>query len=460
LLSQPICEERLMSTATTSRRLRPHARSFLGCLREFLTPKTWKQAHRARHAPKQSPRWATQPLVLTLLVMTWCGGDSQPERFETAKAFVATCLPKRRRPGQTVQGFQKALAQLPVAVLRAVAAGVRRRLAALLELQTDGFVVLGCDGSRLECPRTEELERRLGCVGKAKSAPTLWVTALVHLRTGLLWAWRLGKGNAAEREHLQQLLTVLPAGTLLVADAGFNGYWLAQAIGAAGAAFLIRASGKDRLYPEGGMSVSEWTEGIVWLWPEVAQRQRQLPLRVRLIRLRGQKRREVWLLTNVLETRWLSAEAAGRYYRWRWENEGLFRTYKRTLAKVKLQSRTVRLVHREAEGALLATQLLLAQGVRALPPRDQPTEPQRCSPRQVLVAIRQEIQGRPSRRSRACFGQRLAEAKREVRRRRTPKVKRRWPRRVDHKPTKPPRFLTLTDRHNALRAKLESEATG
>jgi hypothetical protein len=447
-----------MDSAAPPTHLPPHARSFLDCLREFLTPDVWKQAHRGRKAKKKSPRWATQPLVLTLLVMTWCCGDSQPERFETAKAFVATCLPKRRRPGQTVQGFHKALAKLPLAVLRAVAAGVRRRLAAVLDLQTEGFVVLGCDGSRLECPRTEELEQRLGCVGKAKAAPALWVTALVHLRTGLLWSWRLGKGDAAEREHLRQLLPTFPAGTLLVADAGFNGYWLAQAIVAAGAAFLIRVSGKDSLYTEGGVSVSEWSEGTVWLWPEVAQRKRQLPLPVRLIRLRGKEGRDVWLLTNLRDPGRLSAEAAGRYYRWRWENEGLFRTYKRTLGKVKLLSRTVRLVHREAEGALLATQLLLAQGVRSLSPSGLPQEPQRCSPRQVLLVIRQEIYGGRSVQRRGRFGQRLAEAKLEARRRRQPKVKRRWPRRVDHKPPKPPRFLTLTDRHNALWAKLERES--
>jgi hypothetical protein len=41
--------------------------------------------------------------------------------------------------------------------------------------------------------------------------------------------------------------------------------------------------------------VPAWAEGFVWLWPEVAQLQRQLPLRVRLIRIRGQKGRDVWL---------------------------------------------------------------------------------------------------------------------------------------------------------------------
>ena len=121
-----------MKTNKLPGRLRPQARSFGDCLREFLTPALWKQAHARRHAPRRSSRWSTQPLVLVLLLMTWCCGDSQPERFETAKAFCAALLPKRRRPGQTVQGFQKALAKLPTRVLRAVATGIRHVLAARL----------------------------------------------------------------------------------------------------------------------------------------------------------------------------------------------------------------------------------------------------------------------------------------------------------------------------------------
>ena len=109
-------------------RLRPHAQSFLDSIRELLTPAIWKQAAKARGCRRQSSRWKTQPLMLTLLVMTWCCGDSQAERFETAKGFVAVCLSKRRRPGHSVQGFQHALAKLPTRVVRAVAAGVRQRL--------------------------------------------------------------------------------------------------------------------------------------------------------------------------------------------------------------------------------------------------------------------------------------------------------------------------------------------
>ena len=202
-------------------------RTFLDCLRDFLTPTLWKQALHARTAfrASRSSRWKTQPLILVLLFMTWCGGDSQPERFETAKAFCVACWHKRRRPGQTVQGFQKALAALPMRVLRLMAAGVRQTLALRLGARCyEGEVIpIGCDGSRVECPRTAELEQRLGLAAKKQSAPTLWITALVHLRLGVPWGWRIGKGTASERHHLTQMVSALPAAALLVADAGYVG---------------------------------------------------------------------------------------------------------------------------------------------------------------------------------------------------------------------------------------------
>jgi hypothetical protein len=112
----------------------------------------------------------------------------------------------------------------------------------------------------------------------------------------------------------------------------------------------------------------------------------------------------------------------------------------------------VRLVHREAEGALLALQLLLAQGVQAVPPRARQRIPRRCSPRKVLRAIRDVILGRIGVRQRQAFRRRLARALREQRRRTSAKVKRIWPRKYQHRPPKPPKFLTLTDEQKALLA--------
>jgi hypothetical protein len=181
--------------------------------------------------------------------------------------------------------------------------------------------VFGCDGSSMETPRVTELEQRLDPILKAKARPQVWVTALVHLRTGMLWAWRLGKGYNRERDHLRAMLSTLPTAALVVADAGYNGYELAQAITSAGVSFLIRMSGKDKLYTDKQIAVKRFKEGEVYLWPQKMQQKKQLPLRVRLIRIRVEKKRDVWLLTRVLDAKRLPAAMAGRYYRWRWENE-------------------------------------------------------------------------------------------------------------------------------------------
>lgn len=447
-----------MNATRTSKRLRPQAKSLADCMRDFLTPAVWKQAQAAGRRRRRGQRWALQPLVLVLLFSTWCCGDSQSERFETAKAVCVACLPKRKRPGQTVQGFQKALARLPMNVLRALAAHVRQRLATVFDLVVDGFIPLGCDGSRIECPRAEELEARLGQAGKDGSAPTLWLTALVHLRLGIPWAWRWGKGTASERAHLLALVRTLPALALVVCDAGYVGADVAAALIQAQTHFLIRVSSTVDLYTETRVRATDFREGEVYYWPQAWQRKKRPPLRLRLIRVRSRSRRtNVWLLTNVVDRRRLPGATAGKFYRWRWENEGLFRTYKRTLAKMKLRSRSLRLVHREAEGSMLALQLLLAQGTQGLRCRSA-TETSACSPRQVLLAVRQEMQGYVKVRRHGNLQQRLRQAQREQRVRRSPKEKRPWPRRKPHQPPGAPNLLTLRPQQKALISRLEKVA--
>jgi hypothetical protein len=384
-------------------------------------------------------------LLLVLLFMTWCGGDSQAERFETAKAVCVACLSKRRRPGKTVQGFQKALAHLPMAVLRLLGASFRQTLAERLARRWyDGeFIPIGCDGSRVECPRSTELERRVGMAGKKQTAPSIWITALVLLRCGVPWAWRIGKACASERMHLEQMVAYLPPPALLVADAGFVGFALAKRLMQARRSFLIRMSSNATLYTAQRVRLQSYREGVVYYWPQKAQEAGEMPLRLRLICIRAKKKKtNLWLLTNVMERSRLTLAMASQYYRWRWENEGQFCAYKRTLKKMKLTSRTVRLVHREAEGSLLAMQLMLGQGALAMPVRTTTGEPRVCSPRKVLLVIRQEIQGKLLKRHR-CYFERLRQAERERRRRTSAKATRKWPRRKPHRTPKPPKILTL-----------------
>lgn len=416
--------------------------SFVDCLRYLLTPSLWKQVL-GRFGTGKASRWQAQPLIFVLLVMTWCAGDSQPERFETARAFYVASYQKRRRPGTTCEGFQKALARVPLAALRLVAAAVRRRLTQLFANRwtVDGFVPFGCDGSRVQCPRSQQLEERLTSGARDEAPPQVWVTALVHLSLGLLWSWHLGKGNANERVHLRRLLGTLPRQALLVADAAFVGYDLLQTLAGSGRWFLLRLSARAPLYVPDKSTLHRYREGLVYYWPQWAQRQQLPPMPVRLLRIRG-KKATVWLLTNVLTEERLSRKSASRFYRWRWRNEGLFRTYKRTFGKVKLLSRTVTLVHRELEGSLLAVQLLLAQGAVALPTTD--VLP---SPRKILVAMRVEIRNVTGMylgpRQRQTYWQRLQQARGDARRRRRNKVRRPWPAREPHRPPAAPKILKM-----------------
>ncbi len=514
-------------------------------------------------------------MILVLLAMTWSLGESTPERFEMARGIVLVCRAKRRRAGKTAAGYQKALCRLPMRPLVALAAALRARLIFLLgnDLFHGGFIPLGCDGSRLECCRNDELLAYMGKAGKVSKAgkdkaskekasrdraivaklgkakaskakaseakvskakasetkaskakageakaskakaseaktskakaseaktsktkacnamtskakvskakttrasrakaraeariaqgdnafcsPAMWVTAVVHLTTGVPWSWMLGRGNGSERVHLRKLLPTLPKRALVVADAGFDGYDLATAILKSPASFLIRMSSKSRLIVDDPTDPERFVQGPVKYWPDRAQKAELPPLELRLIRVRsrrkkGQKATDVWLLTNVDASR-MSIRQAAEFYRMRWENEGLFRSYKRTLAKVHLVGRTVRSVHREAYGSLLACQLLLAQGVWASRQvRHQTATVTPCSVRKVLLAVRAELQAVMKPNRRVSYRKRLEQSTRERRQRKSKKLKRQWPQRTPHKPPKPPVLLTMNDEQKAL----------
>jgi hypothetical protein len=435
-------------------RIGQRPQSLIGNVRQLLTPQLWKQARRAVPPSRAVPRWDLQPLVLVMIAMTWTAGDSQGERFETARGFYVACYAARKRPGKTLEGFQKALRRVPMRQFRALAAGVRQEIRTRFagRLLVDGFEPMGCDGSRIECPRARELEARLGRAGKDDAAPTLWVTALVHLSTGLLWSWRLGPGTAAEQEHLRHLLGTLAPEALIVCDAAYMGYELVRAIVASRRSFLFRMSSKVHLYTPEEATLKDWTEGPVLYWPEYAQRVGMAPLSCRLIRVpaEGKVKHDVWLLTDVLDPARLSAATAAKFYRWRWRNEGVFRIYKRVINRMKLSSRTVGLVHREAELSLLATQLLLAHADLALRPETGAAvgEPV-LSPRRVLIEIRREMQGTARHRVRG-YRDRLEGCRAEDRKQTSPKATRAWPRRKPHKPPRPPILHTLNGHQKTL----------
>jgi len=159
----------------------------------------------------------------------------------------------------------------------------------------------------------------------------------------------------------------------------------------------------------------------------------------------------------VLAAKELSQATASQLYRWRWKNEGLFRTYKHTISGVKFRARTVAHVHREAEGSLLAVQILLAHAVWQLRDHGE-AEEIRVSARRVLVLIRQDIVLHIGMylgpRQRQSYAMRLEQAVQRQRRRRSLKACRIWPRRKPHKPPMPPKIQRMTEELKARADKI------
>ena len=129
----------------TRKRLRPRAKNLPQSVREFLTPQCFKQVRNQAASQRRKPRWDLHPLIWVMLLMAWSAGDSLPERFEVARGVYVACCPKRRRPGKSFSGFEKAFRQLPMPMLRAVGAALRTRIQQVFgdRLIYEGFIPLG-----------------------------------------------------------------------------------------------------------------------------------------------------------------------------------------------------------------------------------------------------------------------------------------------------------------------------
>ena len=138
--------------------------------------------------------------------MTWCAGDSLPERFETARAFYVALHQRRRRPGRTFAGFEKALGKLPVPVLRAVATAVRCRLAQVFaswvkedpRFELSAPVMMGVVCFRLKAADNSEADRK-----NARTVEAINATGQTYLMQTKLKGrivMRLGLGNILTTE--------------------------------------------------------------------------------------------------------------------------------------------------------------------------------------------------------------------------------------------------------------------
>ena len=146
-----------------------------------------------------------------------------------------------------------------------------------------------------------------------------------------------------------------PEATLFCADAGFVGYEFWRSILDRGHSFLIRVGGNVRLLK--GLGLVRQRGDIVYCWPDDAMRKKQPPLVLRLLRFHD-GRGEVYLVTNILDDKELTAEQASLIYRRRWGIELQFRSLKQTYGRAKLRARTPEIAEIELHWSLLGLTML------------------------------------------------------------------------------------------------------
>jgi hypothetical protein len=186
-------------------------------------------------------RWTPGAASLAAILMAW----NHDATLSTACRRALRCLAgegqRRRSPGSTYNGLLKALERQGPQVLPRLRADLRRQVRSYLEGRSgfSDWTLLAVDGSKDDLPRTRDHERAFGMADNG-AFPQAFVTAIVEVRSGCPWDWRIDRADASERHHLMEMIPHLPPRSLLLADGNYVGFPLWSALHQAAQPFLIR----------------------------------------------------------------------------------------------------------------------------------------------------------------------------------------------------------------------------
>lgn len=338
---------------------------------------------------RRSCTWSPRGLACTALLWAWSDEAALVDRFAAARKVALVSLGLDELTAASYQAFTKLLRAWTAALVLALAVALRHRMRGELteRFAVAGFAAFGVDGSRLQLPRTASNEGRFSAPPKRPSkskpkskskskskseddaaeaarrkksdSPQLWLTTAFHLGTGLPWDWRLGPTGSSEREHLRQMLDALPAGALVVADAGFVGDETWEAVLAGGRQLLVRVGANVRLIR--GLGHARRRDELVYLWPDEQAARGRPPLVLRLVVAQG-PRHPVYLVTSVLDERALPDRRVVELYRLRWGVELFYRHFKQAFGRRKLRSHRAENAELEASWSLVGLWALTLHG--------------------------------------------------------------------------------------------------
>lgn len=396
--------------------------------------------------------WTPQRLAWSALLMALGEQASLTERFRAVCECLHAVCPHWTL-GTSYDNWVAAQRREAERLVPAVTHKLRQHMLALAKHRRCGrWEALAVDGSDAACPRTQANQNAMGETGKPDGIPQLTMTVVHHLGLGLPWAFRVGPSSESERGQLRAMLDELLAASLLVADAGFIGYYLCCEMIERKQHFLLRVGGNVHLLSTLGY---DWEiDGeTVYLWPIEQQARGEPPLKLRLIVVREPGKQPVYLVTSVLDAEQLTAEEAGEIYRLRWGVEVGYRTVKQTLGHNCTRSRRPDNCYLEMTWALLGAWLLELMTLRQVVAAG--GSPRPASPAQARNAVRRALRDAPPRSSsRRGLLAVLATCRIDHYRRTRPKASRNYPRKKRHKPPDPPKIKLPTQKQLQLAKQL------
>jgi len=359
-------------------------------------------------------KWVPKCLVCVALVWAWSESkhltDAYVESMEFCQSIFSSFV------FGTYQGFMKAITKWTPQLMEILWSVMHQRMKEIgtKYWRIDGWIPIAFDGSRSTTLRTADNEESFcapnyGKSKKAKSrkkntkgmrrkknqpqpqAPQAWITMMWHMGLRLPWMWRLGPSNSSERAHVMEMIETgkYPKKTLLCGDAGFVGFPLWSAIIQSGGSLLVRVGANVSLLRESA-DYEVRKKGLVLCWPK-DQQSKQLPLRLRLVKVRIGKAK-VYLLTNVLDEEKLTPGQMAKFYKMRWGVEVEFRGLKQTLDRAKLRCRNPQRVLAELNWSIMAMAVAelfaLKEQLASRPRKKAQTEPSRRSLANTMRAIR------------------------------------------------------------------------
>lgn len=313
--------------------------------------------------------WTPQWLAWAAILWAWSNETTLVERFACAQRLIQHLQGGDRKQATSYQAFLKILVRWTAPLVLGMQIALRKRMEMLSpdDWRVHGFVVFGTDGSKVEVPRTKSNQqayahsrqnsksnRRIKphdrAATKKTEQPQLFLTSMFHVGLNLPWDWRIGPADSSERSHALEMLSELPANSLLTADAGFTGYDFAKTVLQSGCELLIRVGSNVTLLKKLGY-VRE-SGGTVYVWPDKAARSQQPPLVFRLVVTQG-PRHPIYLITSVTSRNVLSDAQVAELYRSRWGIEVFYRHLKQTFGRRKLRSHSAKNAHVELEWSLV-----------------------------------------------------------------------------------------------------------